>query len=93
MRVLKTAAGEVRDVAFSPDGRAVAAAVEYAGVFLWNLDSPTIAPVRLDDERFYFGGLCFSANGRRVFWRVRGRGRVRPRRPLDRARSRARPRW
>lgn len=47
MRVLKTAAGKVIDVAFSPDGRAVAAAVAGAGTFLWNLDSPALAPVRV----------------------------------------------
>jgi WD40 repeat protein len=69
MRVLKTATGEVRDVAFSPDCRAVAAAVERQGIFLWNLDSPTIVPVRLETEGGYRdGGLNFSADGRQLAW-------------------------
>jgi WD40 repeat protein len=69
MRVLKTTPGEVLDVAFSPDCRAIAAAVEGAGVFLWNLDSPNIAPVRLEVEGGYStGGLGFSADGRQLAW-------------------------
>src|SRR5687767_13254264 len=69
MRVLKTAPREVLDVAFSPDCRAIAAAVEGAGVFLWNLDSPNIAPVRLEIEGGYrAGGLNFSADARQVAW-------------------------
>ncbi len=69
MRVLKTTRGEVLDVAFSPDCRAIAAAVRDAGVFLWNLDSPNIAPVRLEPEGGYRpGGLSFSADGRQLAW-------------------------
>jgi len=69
MRVLKTAPGEVLNVAFSPDCRAVAAAVDGAGIFLWNLDSPNIAPVRLEAEGGYGpGGLSFSACGRQLAW-------------------------
>jgi WD40 repeat protein len=69
MQVLKTAPGEVRDVAFSPDCRAIAAAVEGAGVFLWNLDSPNIAPVRLEAEGGYRpGGLGFSVDSRQLAW-------------------------
>lgn len=69
MRVLKTAPGEVLDVAFSPDSRAIAAAVDGAGVFLWNLDSPNIAPVRLESEGGYrAGGLNFSPDGRQLAW-------------------------
>jgi WD40 repeat protein len=69
MRVLKTAPGEVLDVAFSPDCRAVAAAVKGHGIFLWNLDSPNIAPVRLEAKGGYYpGGLNFSADGRRLAW-------------------------
>ncbi len=68
MRVLKTAAGKVIDVAFSPDCRAVAAAVDGAGVFLWNLDSPTLAPVRLGELRQPRGALSFSPTGRKLAW-------------------------
>ena len=69
MRVLKTARKEVLDVAFSPDSRAIAAAVKGTGVFLWNLDSPNIAPVRLEAEGGYRdGGLSFSACGRQLAW-------------------------
>jgi WD40 repeat protein len=72
MRVLKTAPGEVLDVAFSPDCRAVAAAVERpnlaANIFLWNLDSPTISPVRLEANYYGRGGLGFSADGRQLGW-------------------------
>jgi WD40 repeat protein len=70
MRVLKTGPGQVIDVAFSPDCRAVAAA-DGGTVYLWNLDSPNIAPVRLEAEGDYRdGGLCFSPNGRRLAWRT-----------------------
>jgi WD40 repeat protein len=69
MRVLKTAPGEVLDVAFSPDCRAIAAAVEGAGIFLWNLDSPNIAPVRLEVE-VRPAGLRFSPDGRRLSWQA-----------------------
>jgi WD40 repeat protein len=69
MQVLKTAPKDVLDVAFSPDCRAIAAAVRGAGVFLWNLNSPTIAPVRLETEGGYRpGGLNFSADGRQLAW-------------------------
>jgi WD40 repeat protein len=69
MRVLKTAPKEVLDVAFSPDCRAIAAAADGAGVFLWNLDSPNIAAVRLETEGGYrAGGLGFSADGRQLAW-------------------------
>jgi WD40 repeat protein len=72
MRVLKTAPGEVIDVAFSPDCRAIAAAVERphlaANIFLWNLDSPTISPVRLETNSYGRGGLGFSASARQLGW-------------------------
>jgi WD40 repeat protein len=69
MQVLKTAPGEVLDVAFSPDCRAVAAATEGAGIFLWNLNSPTISPVRLEAPgRYRSGGLSFSPDGRVLGW-------------------------
>ncbi|MBM3982876.1 MAG: WD40 repeat domain-containing protein [Planctomycetes bacterium] len=69
MRVLKTPPARIIDVAFSPDCRAVAAAVEATFLLLWNLDSPTIAPVRLDAAGAYRpGGLRFSADGRQLLW-------------------------
>lgn len=72
MRLLKTAQGEVIDVAFSPDCRAIAAAVGRphlsADIFLWNLDSPTISPVRLEADYYSRGGLGFSADGRQLGW-------------------------
>jgi WD40 repeat protein len=68
MRVLKTAAGKVIDVAFSPDGRAVAAAVGGAGAFLWNLDSPALAPVRVSELGHWRGALSFSPDGRQLAW-------------------------
>jgi WD40 repeat protein len=69
MRVLKTAPNEVLDVAFSPDCRAVAAAVGRAGIFLWNLDSPNIAAVRLEvSGKYRRGGLAFSPDGRGLGW-------------------------
>ncbi|MDY3560936.1 WD40 repeat domain-containing protein [Gemmata sp. JC673] len=71
MLVLKTASAEVLDLAFSPDSRAIAAAVDGAHVFLWNLDSPNIAPVRLGlGGKYRAGGLRFSATGRRLEWQL-----------------------
>jgi WD40 repeat protein len=73
MRVLKTTPGKILDIAFSPDSRAVAAAVYCAPgltpVFLWNLDSPTGPPVRLEtDDGYFAGGLGFSSTGRQLSW-------------------------
>ena len=76
VRVLKAVEGEVRDLAFSPDGQAVAAAVEYQGVFLWNLTSPNPVPVRLDTDDRDCGGLNFGRDGRSVSWLVPGARRV-----------------
>ncbi len=77
MRVLKTAPGEVLDLAFSPDSRAVAAVElqsprrEGHDVFLWNLHSPNIAPVRLEiGGRYRAGGLSFSADGGQLTWQL-----------------------
>lgn len=68
---LKTAPGEVLDLAFSPDSRAVAAAVAGQGILLWNLDSHAVAPVRLDaGGRYRPGGLRFSTTGRRLEWQL-----------------------
>lgn len=71
MRVLKTAPGEVRDVAFSPDCRALAAATTGPTIYLWNFDSPNPAPVRLAGDGAYLpGGLRFSTTGRQLLWRT-----------------------
>lgn len=77
MLVLKTANAEVLDLAFSPDSRAVAAAVNEQNVFLWNLDSPTIAPVKLVlGGKYRAGGLRFSATGRQLEWQLAAGCRV-----------------
>lgn len=77
VRVLKAAEGEVLDLAFSPDGRAVTAAVEYHGVFLWNLEAASPAAVRIGAENGNFqGGLHFAADGRAVRWLADGTRRV-----------------
>ncbi|MCE9563608.1 MAG: WD40 repeat domain-containing protein [Planctomycetes bacterium] len=70
MRVLKAMAGEVLDLAFSPDGRALAAAVPagYDQVFLWNLESGAPTPVQIEIEGDYKGGLGFSPDNRRLGW-------------------------
>lgn len=68
MRVLAAANGKVLNLAFSPDGQALAAAVEEHGVFLWNLRS-TGVPVQLDDAGGYRPRtLAFGADGRTVGW-------------------------
>lgn len=69
MRVLDAAPGEVLDLAFSPDGRAIAAGFYYHGVYLWNLEASTPTPVRLATEGGYSkGGLRFSADNRSLSW-------------------------
>lgn len=68
MRVLKATAGEVLDLAFSPDGGALAAAIKYHGVFLWNLQAGVSVPVALTTDGDYKGGLGFSADGRSLGW-------------------------
>ncbi len=68
MRVLRAGAGEVLGLAFSPDARALAAAVNGRGVFLWNLDgsSPPVCldPIASDRAR----DLYFTPDGRGVGW-------------------------
>jgi WD40 repeat protein len=76
VRVLRATEGEVLDLAFSPDGRAVAASVRYHGVFLWNLASANLVPVRLEVDDRDCSGLSFSADGRSVAWLVAGTRRV-----------------
>jgi WD40 repeat protein len=68
VRVLKAAEGEVLDLAFSPDGRAVAAGFKHLPVHLWNLEATTPVPVRLQTDDKYGGGLHFSADGRCLAW-------------------------
>ncbi len=68
MRVFKAGDGEVLDLAFSPDGTAIAAAVKYQGIYLWNLQLPSPIPVRLDSDLEYRGGLSFSAESRSLSW-------------------------
>ena len=68
MRVLNAEIGEVTGLAFSPDGRALAAAVEDQGVFLWNLDT-TDAPLQLDPSaRRKTQTLYFTPDSRAVGW-------------------------
>lgn len=77
MRVVKAADGEVLDLAFSPDGRAVAAAVEHHGVCLWNLEASPPTPVWLArGHDAYQGCLAFSPDGRAVSWLADGSRRV-----------------
>lgn len=70
MRVLKAAESEILDLAFSPDGRALAAAVtaDFDGVFLWNLETAATKPMRLETEGEYRGGLGFSTDSRSLGW-------------------------
>jgi WD40 repeat protein len=76
VRVLKAAEGEVLDLAFSPDGNAVAAAFPY-NVYLWNLEAAPPVPVKLVvEDGCCRGGLHFSANGRSLSWRMNGGHRV-----------------
>ncbi|HEX4611027.1 MAG TPA: WD40 repeat domain-containing protein [Urbifossiella sp.] len=68
MRVLRAGAGEVLGLAFSPDARALAAAVEGRGVFLWNLDAGG-PPVCLNPSASRRAkDLYFTADGRGVGW-------------------------
>lgn len=70
MRLLNSAEGDILTLAFSPDGDALAAAIETQGVYLWNLHA-TGVPVRLDTEvsdRERSRTLHFSDEGRSVWW-------------------------
>lgn len=70
MRVLKGADAEVLDLAFSPDGTAIAAGFKHHPVYLWNLEAATPTPVRLSTDGGYSpGGLRFSIDGRSLWWR------------------------
>src|SRR5262245_55925189 len=71
MRVLKAGINQVIDLAFSPDCRALAAATHGPIVYLWNFDSPNLAPIRLDWGGPYLpGGLQFSPPRRQPVWRT-----------------------
>jgi WD40 repeat protein len=70
VRLLKGAEAEVLDLAFSPDGRAIAAGFEHHPVHLWNLEALPPTPVRLSVEQGYFGGLQFSPDGDALSWRM-----------------------
>ena len=73
MRVLKGADLEVKNLAFSPDGRAIAAGFnEHHSVYLWNLEAAPPVPVRLSAGGGYKGELQFSADGRSLAWGVTG---------------------
>ena len=68
MRVLQTANGEVVALAFSAGGDALAAAVQYQGVFLWNLQADGQS-VRLDQSvTQQTRALHFSPDGRSLAW-------------------------
>ena len=70
MRVLRGADAEVLDLAFSPDGMAIAAGFKHHPVYLWNLEAATPTPVRLATDGGYSpGGLRFSIDGRSLWWR------------------------
>ena len=76
MRVIRAPEADVQDLAFSPDGQAIAAAVRYHGVYLWNLTSPSSVPVRLDTDDRDCRELAFSNDGRSVAWLVSGTRRM-----------------
>ncbi len=68
MRVLRTGAGHVLGLTFSPDARALAAYVQGRGVFLWNLDAggpPVCLDPRAPDRA---KDLSFTPDGRGVSW-------------------------
>lgn len=68
MRVLGSANGEVLGLAFGPDGRSLAAAVDGQGVFLWDLHADG-RPLRLDRAAGrQTRAVHFSPDGRAVHW-------------------------
>jgi WD40 repeat protein len=67
---LKAAESEILDLAFSPDGSAIAATIAYQGHCLWNLEASLPSPVLMQPhtDSPYKGGLTFSSDGRSVSW-------------------------
>jgi WD40 repeat protein len=70
VRLLKGADAEVLDLAFSPDGRAIAAGFAHHPIHLWNLEVAPPTFVRLSVEQGYFGGLQFAPDGDALSWRM-----------------------
>ncbi len=69
MRLLNAEPGDVLSLTFSPEGEALAAAVEGQGVFLWNLGSNgtrVCLDPALNNQRLRT--LSFDADGRTVGW-------------------------
>jgi WD40 repeat protein len=68
MRVLQAGSGEVLALAFGPDGRSLAAAVDGQGVFVWDLAHAGY-PLRLDRHATKKTRcLFFAPDGRSVHW-------------------------
>jgi WD40 repeat protein len=73
VRVLKAADAKVEDLAFSPDGRAIAAGTLYSGIFLWDLEVFPPSEVKVPSQMDYKkGGLFFSLDGSSLTWLVSG---------------------
>jgi WD40 repeat protein len=70
VRLLKGADAKVEDLAFSPDGSAIATAyVSFHGVYLWNLEAFPLSHVRVASEEDYKkGSLFFSSDARSLSW-------------------------
>ena len=64
MRVLKTAAGKVIDVAFSPDGRRLAGGGRWT-VRVWDVATGKVAGP-FEGHRGVIRSLAFSPDGRRL---------------------------
>jgi len=72
VRVLKAADAKVEDLAFTPDGCAIAAGTLYNGIFLWNLEAVPPSPVQVSAEGYKKGGLYFSSDSRSLLWLATG---------------------
>lgn len=68
MRLLKAGDLSITDLAFSPDGRAIAASDQHQ-VYLWNLENASPSRIACGQGDFQpKGGLRFSADGRTLSW-------------------------